>query len=136
MSRSAGRTVSIARAATATPIAPTGPRPAVELTDAKARHRSAATTVPADATIAGPALAHGDAHRLVLVLVRDQLLAVTGGEEEGVVRARAEHEDEQDPGGLAVDHDSSVGEQRGEARTSPSARNTAASGRIQKIGLR
>ena len=50
-----GSSVIIASAATATPMAPTGPRPAVELTEANERHRSAATTVPADATIAGPA---------------------------------------------------------------------------------
>ena len=42
-------------AAIATPIAPTGPSPAVELTEAKERQSSAATTVPADATIPGPA---------------------------------------------------------------------------------
>ncbi len=51
---SAGSKVSIATAATATPIAPTGPRPAVELTWASERQSSAAITVPAEATIAGP----------------------------------------------------------------------------------
>ncbi len=44
----------MASAATATPIAPTGPRPAVEFTRASERQSRAATTVPAEATIAGP----------------------------------------------------------------------------------
>ena len=57
ISSSAGRRVSIAIAATATPIAPTGPSPAVELTEANERQSSAATTVPAEAAIAGPARA-------------------------------------------------------------------------------
>ena len=53
---SAGRTVSIDSIASTTPTAPTGPRPAVELTSASDRHSSAAITVPPDAMIAGPAL--------------------------------------------------------------------------------
>ena len=54
-SRRAGSAVTITSMATATPMAPMGPRPAVPLTSARLRHSSAAITVPAEATIAGPA---------------------------------------------------------------------------------
>ncbi len=51
---SAGSSVSIATIALSTPIAPSGPRPAVPFTCANVRHISASTTVLADATTAGP----------------------------------------------------------------------------------
>ncbi len=51
----AGRNVSITRTATAMPIAPIGPRPAVPLTSASESESSAAHTVRPDAKIAGPA---------------------------------------------------------------------------------
>ena len=53
---SAGSTVSIEIIASATPIAPTGPSPAVELTSAMVSVSSAAITVRPEARIAGPAL--------------------------------------------------------------------------------
>ena len=53
---SAGRTVSIESIASAIPTAPTGPRPAVELTSARLSVSSAAITVRPLAMIAGPAL--------------------------------------------------------------------------------
>ena len=56
IARSAGRMVSIATIARPTPSAPIGPSPAVPLTSASERVNSAAITVPAEATIAGPAL--------------------------------------------------------------------------------
>ena len=55
MSRIAGRKVSITTTATAMPIAPIGPRPAVPLTFASESDSSAAHTVRPDAKIAGPA---------------------------------------------------------------------------------
>ncbi len=52
---SAGSRVSIESAAQAIPIAAIGPSPAVPLTLATVRQRSAAITVAAEAKIAGPA---------------------------------------------------------------------------------
>ncbi len=51
----AGSTVSIEIIASATPIAPTGPSPAVEFTSARLSVSSAAITVRPEARIAGPA---------------------------------------------------------------------------------
>ena len=53
---SAGRIVSIETIARPTPSAPIGPRPAVPVTSASVSVSSAAITVAAEATIAGPAL--------------------------------------------------------------------------------
>ena len=72
--------------------APIGPRPAVPLTSASVRHSSAAMTVRPEAKIAGPGGAQRERHRLVLVLVAAQLLAVAGDEQQRVVGAGAEHE--------------------------------------------
>ncbi len=55
-----------------------------------------------------------DPHRLVLVLVPVELLAVASREQERVVRPRAEHEHEQDAARLSVDDDSRVDEERSE----------------------
>ena len=52
----AGRMVIIETIARPTPSAPIGPRPAVPVTSASESVNSAAITVAADATIAGPAL--------------------------------------------------------------------------------
>jgi hypothetical protein len=53
---SAGSSVSIAIIATAIPIAPIGPRPAVPLSSASMRQSNAAITVMPEANIAGPAV--------------------------------------------------------------------------------
>ena len=103
--------VSIEIIASATPIAPTGPSPAVELTSAMLSVSSAAITVRPEARIAGPALRSAIAHRLVLVLVASQLLAVAGHEQQRVVRAGAEDEHGQDAAGLAVDRHARLGQQ-------------------------
>ena len=91
--------------ATAMPIAPIGPRPAVPLTFASESDSSAAHTVRPDAKIAGPGAAQRDRHRLVLVLVAAQLLAVAGDEQQRVVGPRADDEHGEDRRGLAVDGD-------------------------------
>ena len=133
MSRRPGRRVSIAAAAMETPIAPTGPSPAVEFTEASVRHRSAATTVPAEASMAGPA-GRRDPHRLVLVLPTQELFPVAGGQEERVVGTGSEDEHQQDATGLTVDDDAGLGEPDPRPRTAPSARSTAKSGSTQKSG--
>ena len=56
MASMAGSSVSIVIIATAMPIAPIGPRPAVPSTWASDRHSSAAMTVQPEAKIAGPAV--------------------------------------------------------------------------------
>ena len=56
MASIAGSSVSIVIIATAMPIAPIGPRPAVPSTSASDRHSSAAITVQPEAKIAGPAV--------------------------------------------------------------------------------
>ena len=103
--------MSIEIIASAMPTAPTGPSPAVELTSASDSVSSAAITVRPDAMIAGPALRSAIAHRLVLVLVAAQLLAVARHEQQRVVGARAEHEHRQDAAGLAVDRHARLGQQ-------------------------
>ena len=55
----------------------------------------------------------------MLVLVPVELLAVARGEEERVVGARAEDEDEQDAARLAVDDDAGVDEERADAAHEP-----------------
>ena len=99
---SAGSTVSIEIIASPTPIAPTGPRPAVELTSAMLSVSSAAITVSPEARIAGPRCA-ARSRRFVLVLVAAQLLAVARHEQQRVVRPGAEDEHRQDAAGLPVD---------------------------------
>ena len=111
---SAGRSVSIATAAIATPIAPTGPSPAVEFTRASERQSNAAITVPAEATMAGPPCRSATRIAAYSVLDALELLAVAGGQEQGVVGARAEDEDEEDAPGLPVDDHSGVGQERSE----------------------
>ncbi len=59
-----------------------------------------------------PALLQGDAHRGVPVLDPLELLPVASGEEERVVGARAEDEDQEDASGLPVDDHPRVGEER------------------------
>ena len=56
MASMAGSSVSIVIIATAMPIAPIGPRPAVPSTSAIDRHSSAAITVQPEAKMAGPAV--------------------------------------------------------------------------------
>ena len=67
-------------------------------------------TVPAEATIAGAAPASASAHGLVAALRVAQLLAVAGDQEQGVVGARAEHQDQRDAGGLPVDGHANLGQ--------------------------
>ena len=61
-----------------------------------------------------PALLQRDAHCLVPVLDELELLAVAGGQEQRVVRARAEDQDEEDAAGLPVDDHAGLGEERSE----------------------
>ena len=107
---SAGRRVSIVTIATAMPSAPIGPSPAVPSTRAivrqsrRADHRRAGRD---DRRTGGP---QRERHRLVLVLVLAQLLAVARHQQQRIVGARAEHEDREDRGRLAVDSDADLGE--------------------------
>ena len=89
----AGSRVSMATRATTMPMAQTGPRPLVEFSSANSRQSMLTTTVrgAGDDGRAGPVQRHG--HGLVPVLVPAQLLAVAGHQQQGVVGARAEHQD-------------------------------------------
>ena len=100
---SAGRSVSIESAAQATPMAPIGPSPEVPFTFAIVRQSSAAITVAADANTAGPADRIAGRHRLVPVQRVVKLLPISGDDQQGVVGARAEHQDGHDRARLAVD---------------------------------
>ena len=103
--------MSIAAAATATPMAPTGPSPAVELTDAREteKRRDDGARRGEDPRACLP---HRDPHRLVLVLVPVELLAVARGKQERIVGSGSEDEDEENAARLAVHDDACVDEQR------------------------
>ena len=96
MTSSAGSRVTITRKVTATPMAATGPRPAVEFISAKSRQSMPTTTVAALARIGGRGPVQREGHRLVPVGMPAQLLAVAGDQQQGVVRAGADHQDGQD----------------------------------------
>ena len=72
----------------------------------------------------------------MLVLEADELLSVAGGQEQCVVGPGAEHEHEQDPAGLAVDHDARLGQKRSEAAHDRLGEEDPSSGISQKTGLR
>ncbi len=107
------------------------------LTSAIESVSSAAITVRPEAKIAGPALRSAIAHRLVLVLVAAQLLAVARDQQQRVVGAGAEHEHGEDAAGLAVDRHARLGEQVAEpARGATRRAGTVKNGISQKIGER
>ena len=135
MTSSAGSSVSIVTIATAMPSAPIGPRPAVPSTSASVRQSSAAMTVQAGGDDRRAGGAQGERHRLVLVLVLAQLLAVARDEQQRVVGARAETRIGQDRRRLAVDRHADLGEPVAD-RTAISAKRPRSSGIAQKIGLR
>ena len=75
-------------------------------------------------------------HRVGAALVHAQLLPVAGHEQQGVVRARPEHEHREDRRGLAVHgHPASVSTHP-RPRVAISAKATASSGNHSRIGLR
>ena len=110
MASMAGSSVSIVIIATAMPIAPIGPRPAVpfDLGDRQAQQRG--DDRAAGGEDRGPGGAHGQRDGLVLVLVLAQLLAVARDEQQRVVGARAQHEHGEDRGRLAVDGHAQLGQ--------------------------
>ncbi len=59
----------------------------------------------------GSRLSHRDLNRLVLVLMAPELLAITGDQQQRIIRARAEHEDGQDASRLAGDCHPGLGQQ-------------------------
>ena len=100
---SAGSRVTITRKVTATPTASTGPRPAVELRSAKARH-----SMPDD--YGGRAgqdgrrrAVQGERHRLVPVVVTAELFSVARDQQQCVVGAGADDQDAEDRLALPVD---------------------------------
>ena len=90
--RAAGSTSSAKVAATTTPIAQARPRPRVVGTTESSRVSRPSTTVVALESTASAVRRTATRHRLVARLVRLELVAVAGDQEQGVVGAGAEDE--------------------------------------------
>ncbi len=102
----AGRSVRLKNSATATPAAPSGPIEAEESTAAKTSVSRPTITVAPEARIAGAAPRQRHGYRLTRVFDAGQLLAISGHQQQRVVRRGTEDEHAQDPRVLAVDDQS------------------------------
>ena len=103
MTSSAGSSVTITSKVTATPIAVTGPRPAVEFISASVRQSMPTDDGRGAGEDGGRRAVQGERHRLVPVLMATELFSISRHQQQRVVGAGADHQDAQDRLALAVD---------------------------------